>query len=278
VIAYNKKHLKEIGLTELPKTWDELGAVARQLSANGHVGYGLGLSQGSQGLSLMDWFYPVFWSFGGEMEDANGKATFNSPAGVKTMQILYDLVYKYNAISQDILESDTDAVLQAFQAGRVSMYTMGTHRFTTAQHVLNADGSDSVGWAPIPSDNPDKPSPARIGFWSMVIPKGSKNPDLAWEFIVNYISPQSNTVNAKLAGEMPARNSVYNDPWFSTDPLGKEMVRWKEYINNHGRMPIDPPDYLRLYDILCNAAQRIVFQREPIQATLDAAAREYDMK
>jgi hypothetical protein len=56
------------------------------------------------------------------------------------------------------------------------------------------------------------------------------------------------------------------------------MVQWKQYINDYGRMPQFPEDYLKLQDILCNAAQKIVLEKQSVQATLDAAVIEYETR
>jgi multiple sugar transport system substrate-binding protein len=278
MLYYNKNHLREIGLTEPPKSWDEVGAAAQKLAARGYVGMAIGLGQGGAGNGFVEWFKPTLWSAGGDLLDSQGKAAFNSPAGVKAMQLLYDFVYKYNAIPEDILNTDVDGIFQAFQAGRVSMMSWANHRFTTAQQSLNINGADVVGMAPMPSFDGLKPAPAHVTGWMLAIPKGSKQPELAWAFIENHISVESNVVNAKVGGELATRNTAFDDPWFINDSVGKELTKVKQYINDYGRMPQFPSDYLRLHEILCNAAQKIILQKQPIQATLDAAAREYDTK
>lgn len=273
MLFYNKVHLAEIGLEEPPKTWDEIAEVAQQLSEKGHIGFAVGLNFNGSGNGLMEWLKPVMWALGGDLVDENGKAAFNGEAGVKAMQLLYDLTYKYNCITEEILSNDVDGNFQAFTSGRVSMFAFASHRFTTAQSLM---GEDTIGIMPMPSFDGVDPAPAHVTGWAMAIPKGSAHPDEAWRFIDDTTSVEAMIVNAKVGGELPTREGAFSDPWFSEDPTGKEMMKWHQYIADYGRMPQFPEDYLELHEILCNAAQQIIFEQAPIQETLDEAAELYN--
>lgn len=273
MLYYNKSHLAEIGLTEPPKSWDEVGKVAQKLTEKGHIGMAIGLSFGGSGNGFVEWFKPAIWSAGGDLLDENGNAAFNGPAGVRAMQMLYDFVNKYNCIPEEILSTDVDGIFQGFLSGRVSMLCFANHRYTTAQEAL---GADNVGIMRLPSFDGVEPAPAHVTGWMLAIPKGSAHPEEAWKFIQHVTSSESMVINAKIGGELATKNSSFEDPWFSTDPVGKQMSEWRDYILNFGRMPQFPEDYLRLQEILCNTAQRIVFEKAPIQATLNTAAEEYN--
>lgn len=273
MLYYNKDHLAEIGLEEPPKTWEELGEVAQQLTEKGHIGMAIGLNYNGSGNGLVEWLKPAIWSAGGDLLDENGKAAFNSEAGVRAMQMLYDYVKKYNCITEEILSTDVDGIFQAFTAGRVSMLCFANHRFTTAQATL---GADKVGIMPLPSFDGAEPSPAHVTGWMLAIPKGCAHPEEAWRFVDFMTNTQANVLNAKVGGELATKNSAFEDPWFTEDPVGQEMNQWRQYILSYGRMPQFPEDYLVLHEIICNAAQRIVFEDAPIQETLDEAAAEYN--
>ena len=273
MLYYNKAHLAEIGLTEPPKTWEEIGQAAQKLSEKGHIGFAIGLSFAGSGNGFVEWFKPAIWSAGGDLLDENGNAAFNGPAGVKAMQMLYDFVYKYNCIPEEILTTDVDGIFQGFVSGRVSMLCFANHRFTTAQEAL---GAENVGIAPLPSFDGNEPGEAHVTGWMLAIPEGSAHPEEAWRFINYMTSTEGNVINAEIGGELATRKSAFEDEYFKTDPVGIEMTNWRDYINEYGRMPQFPEDYLRLQEILCNAAQKIVFEQAPIQETLDAAAAEYD--
>lgn len=272
MLYYNKEHLAEIGLEEPPKTWEELGEAAQKLTEKGHIGMAIGLAFNGSGNGFVEWFKPTLWSAGGDLLDDNGKAAFNGEAGVKAMQMLYDYVNKYNCITEEILSTDVDGIFQAFTAGRVSMLCFANHRYTTAQDIMG----DIVGIAPLPSFDGEAPSPAHITGWMMAIPKGAAHSEEAWRFIDFMTNTEANIINAKVGGELATKKSAFEDPWFSEDPVGQQMNKWREYIVDYGRMPQFPEDYLVLHELLCNAAQQIIFENAPIQEALDAAAEAYN--
>ena len=101
---------------------------------------------------------------------------------------------------------------------------------------------------------------------------------MAWKFIKTMTSVNANVLNAKIAGELPARRAAYKDQWFQESALGKEMTGWSQYIQDiwpysavSGRLSVPPPD-------LVEAAQRIILGKEPIKKVLNEAAKKYDQK
>ena len=87
VLAYNKALFDAAGVTELPKTWDEIKAAAPALAEQGTpiLAY-----YGTDTLNLS--FYPLLWQAGGSLFTEDGSdVAFNSPEGVEALQFLVDL-------------------------------------------------------------------------------------------------------------------------------------------------------------------------------------------
>ncbi|NLY31060.1 MAG: sugar ABC transporter substrate-binding protein [Firmicutes bacterium] len=274
-LYYREDLLAEVGET-VPTTWSDLGRIAGKLTEKGYVGFTVGLSQGGAGNGLMEcYFKPVIWAAGGYLLDENGRAAFNGPAGHKAMQLLYDLVHTYKAIPQETLVWDVDGMFQGIQAGRVGMSLFATHRVATARQS-EAVG-ESIKVAPVPGFD-GRPSPAHVTGWTLAIPNTCKDPELGWKFIDHMTSTEAQILNAKVAGELPARKSAYDDPWFQEDPFGREMVEWKAYIDEYGRIPQFPAEYLYLHSVLVEAAQKIVQGNVPIEQALNEAAEKYNSR
>ena len=74
---------------EAPVTWDDVLAAAKTIheketkGANGSKVYGY-VMRAPRNAAVAD-FMPIFWAFGGEMFDANGKPTVNSPEGIAAL-------------------------------------------------------------------------------------------------------------------------------------------------------------------------------------------------
>jgi multiple sugar transport system substrate-binding protein len=85
---YNKDLLEKAGITELPKTFDELLEAANKVSAlgkddAGNTIYGLGLV--NSGLEVAEGYniFPWLWARGGDFLDKDGKIVLNSEANLK---------------------------------------------------------------------------------------------------------------------------------------------------------------------------------------------------
>ena len=88
---FQKHNLKE------PASWDDVLAAAKVISEqemNGAPGggkvYGY-VMRAAQGNAAVADFMPIFWAFGGEMFDANGQPTVNSPEGIAALKFMIEL-------------------------------------------------------------------------------------------------------------------------------------------------------------------------------------------
>jgi multiple sugar transport system substrate-binding protein len=274
VMLYCRKdYLASIGAA-VPKTWDELGTVGGQLTAKGYIGFATGLSFGANANGFAEWFVPNLWTAGGDLLDKDGKAAFNGPEGIKTMQYLYDLVYKYKAIPKEALAWDVDGLFEGFSSGRTAMVHFGTHRVEVARQKENIGNNLQV--APLPGLTEGKLGSTYAAGWNLAITKSTNNKELAWKLLKHMSSPEANILSAKVAGQQPVRKSAYQDPWFKEDPFGREMLGWVDYMTEYARPYLFPKGYLFLHRLLAEAAQRIVLNNEPIEEVLNEAALRFD--
>ncbi len=87
--AYNKALFTAAGVSELPTTFAEVKAAAPRLAANGVAVMDY---SGDPKVTLNQTFYPLLWSAGGKVFNADGKTVaFNSPEGKAALQLLVDL-------------------------------------------------------------------------------------------------------------------------------------------------------------------------------------------
>ena len=88
----NTKQFKEVGLDPVkdePKTWDELGEVAKRLTIKKGDKFerqGFKFAMHAAQWTMMQ-FNPILLQAGGQWFDNSGKCTVNNAAGVKAMQI-----------------------------------------------------------------------------------------------------------------------------------------------------------------------------------------------
>ncbi len=88
---YSRDAFADVGLTDkdVPKTWDELLAVAKKLTNGKRFGV---LFQTDPGAYQNFTWYPFMWQGGGEFQTKEGKSAFNSPATVQALKFWQDSV------------------------------------------------------------------------------------------------------------------------------------------------------------------------------------------
>ncbi len=126
VLYYRKDILKKYGLTELPKTWDELYAAAKKMTNDDQYGMGMVLSgEGGMCTLLID-----YWSLGGELVDSKEKPVFNSgknrEALIKIMKF-YKMLYDEKLIPGDSVTytSENDMNPRIFAGGYAMFFGGG---------------------------------------------------------------------------------------------------------------------------------------------------------
>jgi multiple sugar transport system substrate-binding protein len=269
LLWYRKDLLAKAGV-QPPKTLDELGQIAGKLTTPQVMGFAMGASTGNLGAGAYETFIPLLWAAGGDIADAQGKATFNSDAGVKVLNYLHDLEAKYKGMRSTVVSMTADDMVSSFKAGTAAMVIGGSYRVAAAR----AGQPENLVTTPIPGWTADKPTPARVAGQTLAIGANSKNRDGAWKFIQYYLSAPSQLAFAK-AGVMPVRSSVYKDAFFQT-PQGEETQRWATYAKDHGRLTRTPTDFAKLSEDLAKAIQEVLLKNADPKKALDAAAADYN--
>jgi ABC-type glycerol-3-phosphate transport system substrate-binding protein len=153
------------------------------------------------------------------------------------------------------------------RSGTTAMTIFGLYRYRA---VVAGGAGDDIQWAPAPVyKNGDKQ--AIYGF-ELMLNKKSAHKEEAWKFLNFMTSTEAQKIAAE-GGEVVARKSAYDAPYFKTD-AGKDQLEWSKLILNDGIMP----NYTRLSSnfavILGDAIQKMVL----LGGTPDQAADEIMQK
>ena len=186
-----------------PATWlDVLNAAKKIAAAEKIFGYVLRAAPGNAAVTD---FMPLYWSFGAEVFNAEGRPDVASPAAVEALKFMIELG-KY-----------APPGYTGFNADEVSA------------HLLQSTAAMSINWpAWISSmDNPQKskvvgkvdfaPMPGakragtpELGSWLLAVPAASKNTELAAQFIL-WVTAKPQLRKAAFLGNPPTRRSVFKD-------------------------------------------------------------------
>lgn len=268
---YRTDVLKEKGL-EPPRTWDELGRTGAAVQTDRIVGYLIGLSKDGNAVGLMNWLIPAFWAAGTEVLDEKGKAAFDGEKGVRALEWLSDMVYRYRATPSSIVSVTRDGMLDAFSAGTVAFTHLSSNVVSTAR---KGGVGKSFGIRPSPGPEAGKPMPALVTGKFLVISKDCREQEAAGLFIEHMLEPAVQLVNAKVAGEPPSRKSVLKDPWFQT-PEAADMRVQLEYMAAHPHPWKYHPKNNLLADLFAAGAQAMIQNRKPAKEVVGEIARRWN--
>lgn len=211
VTYVNKKMFDQAGISELPKTPEDLMKAAEQVKAKGVVDYPLGLPLSATEGAATPW-YLLTKAFGGDLFDENWQPQFTAKdsAGYKAMEFIIN-----GRTTQELVDpaavgmKDVD-VIDAFKAGKSAIDLAGwSGNIALYQDPEKSQIADAVDMLPMPGVEGKSRTFGLVGAYG--IPKASKNKEAAAEFIKWFIQPdQMKKLYADL-GLLPNRQSVLED-------------------------------------------------------------------
>lgn len=202
-LIYNKRLLKEAGHEEAPKTIAELKQTALDVKAKTGVA-GLALNVDSYFL------LPFMYGEGGDLLDvANKKIVVNSPANVKAMETVSDLITSGAAPKPATTESYANA-MTALKEGKAAMIYNGPWALSEIYQGKEFKDKKNLGIAPVPAGSVKAGAPT--GGWNLAIYAGSKNIPAAYEFVRFMTTVEAQAKIAKEISLLPTRTSAYTSP------------------------------------------------------------------
>lgn len=206
----NTALMKERGITEPPKTFEQMLEYAEKLTyrrGNGTQVHGL-VFEGPTVASLAQYYR----NFGAEFITLDKKVLADGPEMISAMEQLQKF-YKSRVLPPGFLNftppEDTNAMMQQGRAAMVVSPFGRTFVYSKADASKFPDDMTVVAVPP----RAGKAAPAtKTEFWAYVIPANSTKKDLAWDFI-RYMSSVENTVRMAVEyGNGPVRAAAYADP------------------------------------------------------------------
>ncbi|NUO55753.1 MAG: extracellular solute-binding protein [Hamadaea sp.] len=259
VQLFNAAALAKAGVSEAPKTFDDLKALAAKLKGQNVVAFA---DNGMSGWNVLPWI----WSAGGDITDAEyTKATgyLNSAQTLAGLQLLFDL-FQEGQLSKGVLggtgSTPTD---QGLAKGQYATILDGPWMFP----IFASSFPDfKLQTAPVPAGPGG--SVSVVGGEDVVVMKTSKNKALALEFTRYLLSDEAQLAMAKV-GQM----SVLKDlDVVAVDPTYAPFV---EQLKTAKPRPVVPA-WPKIDDLLQKKLQAAFRGETSLQQALDSAAAEID--
>jgi multiple sugar transport system substrate-binding protein len=198
---YNKDMLQKAGITDPPKTWEELVDQAKIIKQKGIVEFPIIWSWNQKEGVVCD-YAVLLYGNGGSFVDASGKPAFNNDKGVQALtwmkQTIDDGLSNPSSVS-----SDENAVRDNFIAGQSAFAVNWLFQYSDSNDASKSKVVGQAGFAPMPvfkagTDAGVKGSSVD-GSSSFAIMATTPYPDQTWKFLT-YLA--SNEVQTKYSAEM----------------------------------------------------------------------------
>jgi multiple sugar transport system substrate-binding protein len=207
---YRKDIFAKYNLKE-PATWDDVLAAAKIISEHEMTGAPDGsrmhgyVMRAAQGNAVVADFMPIFWAFGAEMFDADGKPTVNSPEGIAALKFMLELG-RYSPPGYQGFNADE--VSAHLLQGTAAMSINWPAWITAFSDPAKSKVTGKMEFTVMPGGA--KQGRAEIGNWLIAIPRDAKNADAAFDFLQWATSAQQMKRSAE-RGNPPTRKSLFND-------------------------------------------------------------------
>ncbi|WP_423905681.1 ABC transporter substrate-binding protein [Candidatus Spongiihabitans sp.] len=229
---YNMNNLKKVGITSVPKTWDEVIGNCKKLHAAGFKNplfWGWNITG--------NWFFQALMWSQGEPILKDGKVNFDGPAGLRALETMKKLFRECKMINLAVGDAG-----KPFAAGRVAMHFWST---SAVGSIERAKGDFELKTGEFPGMG-SAPKGLPAGGNAVILTSTSDDPkqvEAAWSFIKFITSGAGAAIVAETTGYMPpnkAANDMLGD-FYKDNPNKQTAVRqagllrdWIAYPGNHG--------------------------------------------
>ncbi|CAH1678105.1 Multiple sugar transport system substrate-binding protein [Hyphomicrobiales bacterium] len=211
-LHYNEEIFAERGIKGPPQTIEEFVEVAKKCTYTRPDGTPV------VGFILPGVAYPeviaLARAWDADFITPDMKVVANSKEMVAALTMIRDL-YTSGAVPKNLTGMKAEDANTWMQQGRAAMAASSMSRNGLYNDPAKSQvaGKIKTTFFPIAEALKGKyeVAPTKVEFWSMAIPKNSKNKDLAWAFI-KAMSSKDATLAAALNGNGPVRSSTYDDP------------------------------------------------------------------
>jgi multiple sugar transport system substrate-binding protein len=267
-IFYRPKLFQAAGITEMPKTWEELRKVAKKLTIDRNGDrrpeqYGMLLPLGKGEWTVFSWF-PFLWSAGGEIITDN-KPNLTNAGAISALQFWQDLIKDGSAT---LSPPERGYEEDAFITGRVAMQITGPWTYIMKSKV-------DFDVFPIPVNL--RPATVLGGGNFYVMKSNSEREKAAFKFLEYVLSEEFQKEWSVGTGFIPVNMKAAQSEEFQNFIKQKPVL--KIFLEQMGVSYARPiiAGYSRLSDHLGRAIESTLLGKSNAKEALEAAQKRLDI-
>jgi multiple sugar transport system substrate-binding protein len=255
-----------------PATWEQFDQTARFLTDPLVGVYGTVFAAFPDGHNTLYDFALQVWSRGGELFGRDGVPRLNSSAGVGALDFYRRIIADHSACHPRSPQLDSTQSGDLFLAGEVAMM-VNWFGFATRSERAGSALRGKVAIATIPCDPGCKPVSLSV-FWALAMGAGSRNKDLAWEFL-RFAAGSGPDLGITRHGPVGTRLSTWRNPALQAQiPAYREL----ETISLGARRLPTGPQLAQFAATIDRIVTRALSTTDPSVDILGAAQHEIECK
>jgi multiple sugar transport system substrate-binding protein len=222
VLFYRSDLLARAGYERMPDTWAEWTEAMRALKRL------MGEDRYAVFLPANEFMQPVIFGLqqGSPLLAAHGtRGAFSEPAFRRAFDFYVGLFRE--GLAPPIGNAEIANMYQEFARGYFAMVITGPWNLGEFERRL--PDSLRTAWATAPLPGPGGPGASIAGGSSLVLMRGSKHADAAWQLIEFLSRPEQQLRFWRLTGDLPARTEAWRDSALAADPrvaaFGEQLER-----------------------------------------------------
>jgi multiple sugar transport system substrate-binding protein len=272
VLVYRKSRFAEAQVTTPPSTYDEVAALGTKLSKDNITGYAipLGVTGGIGGAQAFVEFVLSSMLAGntGALFAPDGRNIGFSDERLRLAATTVRDLFAKKASTPVTLQFGYNELQDALRAGTVASATFGLYRYKGLERQVP---NNDLAWAAPPSL--EAGGKHTVYGFQLDINANSPRKDAAWEFVKYMTSPAAQILAAR-GGEVVARASVYNDPYFAS-PEAADQQGWKRVVQERGRMVTYSVIQSTFNQIAGEAFQRMILRNAAPESVITEIKTRY---
>lgn len=207
-----------------PSTWEQFEEIARFFTDPSAGLYGTVFAAFPDGHNTLYDFALQLWSRGGELLNPAGVPQLTSPQALTAVDFYRRVVRDQAMCHPGSLQFDSTQSGDAFLSGEVAMMA-NWFGFAARSYREGSPLAGKVAIAPIPAESGRSPVSLSV-FWALAMGAGSRNKDLAWEFLCFVATPEQDlamtrhgTVGVRLSTWRNAELRSRIPPYYEIEPI-----------------------------------------------------------
>ncbi|HXT22474.1 MAG TPA: extracellular solute-binding protein, partial [Thermoanaerobaculia bacterium] len=251
LLFYRADLVARAGVAWPPRSWAEWREAMRRIKALG------GPDQYAILLPIDEWAQPVILGLqaGADLLAPGGvRGHFRDPRFRRAMAFYADLYASRLAPPLDA--SGLANLYQQFAEGYFAMVITGPWNLGEFRRRIPAEQQDLWATAPLPPPDADMPQPGAsiAGGASLVLFRGAKNRDAAWQWIEYLSAPAQQARFYEATGDLPARRSAWPLTALARDPKAAPFL---VQLGNAVPLP-KVPEWERIATMLAERSEQVM--------------------